>query len=67
VVDELNALDRADNELLFSGVERLRFIEKYNLKDQRPMKHKVLEDSSFEPIKNVVRASVISIRTGTAG
>jgi len=50
---------------LFGGIERLRFNEKYDLKDPRPLKHRILVDAQFFQIKDVVRSAVTEIRTGT--
>jgi hypothetical protein len=55
MLDDLSGLDKADDQLLFSGIERLRYNEKYNLKDPRPLKHRVLQDAQYVPIKNEVR------------
>ena len=42
MVDELTSLEKADDELLFSGIDQLRGSEKYNLNDPRPLKHRIL-------------------------
>ena len=51
---------------MFSGLERLRFSEKYNLRDKRPKKHRLLEDAAVIPIKNLVRTQIMALRLGTS-
>lgn len=64
ILEELGALDKADDDLFFGALEKLRAKEKHNLHDSRPLKHKAIAEASLLPIKDTVRCKIIHIRTG---